>query len=295
MTAGGALDTFVQRWRASTPEDAMELAAARAVEDFAKFPPIDPVAVASQFGATVTTLPGTRDRKADLLDHGQLQVKEGRWHIRIPLQLSAERRRFSISHEIGHILLFSAVANRAELVRELRSQALYSQVERLCNLGAARILMPTDEFERKLAVFSMPTLPAIESMASVFFVSLEAAARRVTEIRGEWSVMFWELATDHPRGAAWRTAQGQQRDGGVFLPSGMSSSRLKPDIVAAAALEGSASEDVVYADLPGIIAMKDAWAWRVPRSRRELVKVEGASAVKQRERIFLFYRKSSGI
>lgn len=268
----------------------MAKATAQTTADFTSVLPIDPGALASRFGASVSIMGGGR-RSDQLGAHGELTVKDGRWHIRVPRELQKVRQRFSIAHEIGHILLFTAVAKDPRLIRELRSEVLYPTVERLCDAGAAQLLMPTTVFADAVANFGRPARAMVEDLAARFNVSLEAAARRVTEVLAEWSVMFWEMSTTHPRGAAWRTSkQQQQRPGAPFLPSGLSSSRLTPDIVEEAAASGDASAVNVVASLPGVDRMVNASAWYVPRGRQELVGVDDRWIPRQSERVFLFFQ-----
>ncbi len=287
----GALDAFCRRWGADSPELAMIAAVEHTTRGFSAYPPIEPRAVAAQFGATVAFMPGGRvQERRGATAHGHLTVREGRWHISAPLRIRHERRRFSVAHEIGHILLFDAVADAPELVRELRSRALYDRVEPLCNLAAAHILMPDGPFSKALQAAMPPSKASIETLAAKFDVSLEALARRITEVRPDWYVMFWEYSTTHPKGPAWRTAQQPKRDGVPFQPKGMSSARLSPDIVLDAATAGAALADVVFADLPSVGRMSDVRAWLVPRVSRELVDV--GDRTEQNERVFLFYRRS---
>ncbi|WES64098.1 ImmA/IrrE family metallo-endopeptidase [Microbacter sp. GSS18] len=287
-----ALEVFSDHWSASSPEAAMIAAAEHAAADFSRFPPIDPGAVAARFGASVSVAPGQRRADGSLADHGQLTVRESRWHIRVPKELSIERRRFSVAHEIGHILLFSAVADQPTLVRQLRGKATFADVERLCNLGAAHVLMPTGVVAETLRTLLPPTGKSVEALATRFRVSLEAAARRIVEVSPEWSVIFWELSTTHPRGQAWRTSGQHQRDDAPYLPPGQSSSRrLQPDVVAEAALRGEASAAKVLANLEGVVAtMRDVSAWYVPRARHELLEVADDRARHREERVFLFYK-----
>ncbi|WP_407681244.1 ImmA/IrrE family metallo-endopeptidase [Pseudarthrobacter equi] len=230
--------------------------------------------------------------KADgsLEDHGRLSVREKRWRIEVPWELSTERRRFSIAHEIGHILLFDAVAENPQLVQQLRGRELWARVERLCNIGAANLLMPAATYRAAVDPLLPPNRRTISAMAARFQVSLSAVARRIAEVQPEWSVIFWELAMTHPKGAAWRTAGLQHRGGTSFLPSGMSSSRLQPDIVSQAAVAGEASAQNVLADLPGVGIMEDAWALHIPRARNELIEIEGGKNLGQPERVLVFYR-----
>ena len=289
MTAN-ALEVFRRTWTADTPERAMEKAAEHTTADFQSFVPIDPRAVAARFGASVSYQPASRGPDNDFADHGQLTVRDGRWHVRVPLQMSNERRRFSVAHELGHILLFTAVADHPDLVKQLRSQEIFGRVERLCNLGAAHILMPTAPFTDALDALGSPSKDTVESLASRFNVSLETAARRITEVRPEWALVVWEYSTQHRKGPAWRIAKQPQRAGAVFVPDGMSSARLTPDIVTEAALRGEASADTVFADIPGIDRMEDVRAWHIVSLRKALVDVGDERP--HRERVFVFYQQS---
>lgn len=264
--------------------------------DFANYPPLDPVLVASRFGAHVEFLRDwARDDGGRLIAHGRLKVRAGHWLIQVPAQTLPERRRFSIAHEIGHILLFDAVAHSPDFVDELRSKTLGKQVEPLCNLGAAHLLMPTAPFTAAALEALPPTQRSIQVLAGRFGVSLEAVARRIAEVQADWSVMFWEHTEDHPRGPGWRTAKTQHQRGRTFLPSGLSSSRLQPDIVEESALGGHAEAPLVVADIPGVARMRDARAWPVRGARPELVSVETNPDSQQKERVFMFYRDADQV
>lgn len=227
------------------------------------------------------------------MDHGSLAVRDSAWHVRVPRELSSERRRFSIAHEIGHILLFSAVADNPAHVRELRSDALHARVERLCNTAAAQILMPTHSFTLALDELGELSRGSIDELARRFWVSREAAMRRVTEVHPDWGIMFWELSRDHPRGVAWRTSKNQNRGTAAFLPPGLSSSRLHPDVVEVAATAGEAFADEVRPDIPGMTAMYHVSAWKVEVRRNELVGLERADPTPDQGRIYVLYKTKS--
>lgn len=269
----------------------MEAAAAHAVRDFARFPPIDPVSVAERFGAVVAVRPGApNDDPRTAVHHGRLTVRNDRWFIETPVRLNAERRRFSIAHEVGHILLFDSVVQNPALIRELRSAAVWKRVERLCNIGAAHLLMPTATFRAALDTALPPTRERVEALALQFRVSLAAAARRIPEVHPDWSLIVWQYDTTHRRGAAWRTTVASQTAGQQFLPEGLSSGRLTPDVVEEAAGAGSATSRRVLADVPGVSRMEDVTAWLARGSRPELVESED---LRQRDRVFLFYRSAA--
>ncbi|KQR19142.1 hypothetical protein ASF79_15850 [Agreia sp. Leaf335] len=271
----------------------MANAAAHTTLGFAEYPPVDPATVAMRFGATVIVRPGRRGSPGSALqEHGRLSVRENRWVVEVPVETTAERRRFSIAHEIGHILLFDAAADNPDLVAQLRSPVLWKRVERLCNIGAAHLLMPTAVFTAAVMELLPPDRDNVEMLASRFWVSLPAAARRIAEVQNDWSVIFWEHSLKHPRGPAWRTASSQHQVGPAFLPKGLSSSRLRPDIVEDAAREGYSQAPIVLADLPGLERMNCARAWRVRSSRPELLSSDEGLSARQKERVFMFFKSA---
>lgn len=91
------------------------------------------------------------------------------------------RKRFTIAHEIGHIL-WSKVSNEYPI----RSRARYKDIsfgeERIADILAADLLMPLNEFQEKLIQSIRPSLYNVVSIAKLFSVSLEACLRRITEL-----------------------------------------------------------------------------------------------------------------
>ncbi len=86
------------------------------------------------------------------------------------VHLSESRRRFTIAHELGHALLEKADRNCGQSGNE---------IERLCDMVAAEILMPREVFLDKLG----PTLSIarIFQLRNIFQVSLFALALRCFE------------------------------------------------------------------------------------------------------------------
>jgi Zn-dependent peptidase ImmA (M78 family) len=86
-------------------------------------------------------------------------------------ELPDERRRFTIAHELGHVLIESTGANAPRAGRE---------VERLCDLIATELLMPSARFRERLP--EMLTLSEIWRLSREFRVSFLAAAYRCVEL-----------------------------------------------------------------------------------------------------------------
>jgi Zn-dependent peptidase ImmA (M78 family) len=56
------------------------------------------------------------------------------------------KTRFSIAHEIGHVILIKALAEEEKFLLELRNQANWKPIELLCHYAASEILVPRGDF-----------------------------------------------------------------------------------------------------------------------------------------------------
>jgi len=112
------------------------------------------------------------------------------FRILVKKQTNAERMRFTIAHEICHTFFY-------EFVPELKfaPHDRDSDEERLCDVGAAELLMPATSVRR--AARSMPVcLESLERLANQFVVSLAAMFLRLRSLRlwrcelSEWHRMM---------------------------------------------------------------------------------------------------------
>lgn len=111
-------------------------------------------------------------------------------------------RRFSLAHEIAHVILFEAALDFGIPVEDLFDPAGADAVERLCDVGAAALLAPSEYVEPILG--DTLTATAIVQLAQVLGVS-RAAAERVTLARWpELVLSTWRVAGGPPRATSWR-------------------------------------------------------------------------------------------
>ena len=90
------------------------------------------------------------------------------------------RKRFSLAHEIGHLLL----AERADGVKFRRpscSGRAVDPTERACNRLAAEMLMPKEAFLGQASALGWG-LSSVLTLGTVFETSLESTARRMVEL-----------------------------------------------------------------------------------------------------------------
>ncbi|UCF68562.1 MAG: ImmA/IrrE family metallo-endopeptidase [Acidobacteriota bacterium] len=97
---------------------------------------------------------------------------------------SAGRRRFSIAHELGHTFFDNTLATYQMRTSQNRAQHYPTdaalQLERLCDLCAAELLMPEASFREAVERTGFRA-GAIPELARSFGVSLEAAALRFVQ------------------------------------------------------------------------------------------------------------------
>jgi IrrE N-terminal-like domain len=111
-------------------------------------------------------------------DGGIFQLSGGELVIRLNADSPTTRRRFTLAHEIGHLLLGKP---------GLRSSCGRDQVlERKCDAIASELLMPSDEAMPFIGRLGKPSPEKLRVIASHFDVSLQAAAFRVHRDLGLW-------------------------------------------------------------------------------------------------------------
>ena len=109
---------------------------------------------------------------------GIFQLSAGELVIKLNAESPATRKRFTLAHEIGHLLLGKP---------GLRRSCGGNQVlERKCDAIASELLMPVDEVIPFVAGLGKPSPEKLRAMASRFDVSLQAAAFRLHRDLGLW-------------------------------------------------------------------------------------------------------------
>lgn len=98
--------------------------------------------------------------------------------------VARRRRRFRIAHELGHTLFYGEGPDG----RRTRNTPISEKEERFCDAFAAALLLP-----RSAVAKCNPTAEQIFCLADSFDVSVELAARRMTEVhRCQTALWYWE-------------------------------------------------------------------------------------------------------
>jgi len=151
-------------------------------------PPFNPITLAQQLGITVEASAAVPDARTIVDSRGA--------RIEYNPQQHRARARFSIAHEIAHTFF----PDVGDAVRHRGGDASISddwQLELLCNLGAAEMVMPVGSLPK------LENVPPIENLIEDrlrFDVSVEAYLIRVVSVTTAPTTMF--IASPHPAGMA---------------------------------------------------------------------------------------------
>jgi len=118
-------------------------------------------------------------------------LPDGRFDILVREDASPTRQRFSIAHELGHILFYRH-ASHAKAAQTQRGIRAPSEEERLCNLAAEELLMPifaTEEARRTKGV------RRVLHLARGCEVSIEAAMIRLAPLwAAPGELQLWQFS-----------------------------------------------------------------------------------------------------
>ena len=103
---------------------------------------------------------------------GELHKEKNGYRIVCSLDQPPSRQRFSVAHELAHVILERTGRN---------APRAGNSTERVCDMLAAECLMPTSVFETRLPV--TPTASDIRDLARIFDTSITATAIRCAKCR----------------------------------------------------------------------------------------------------------------
>jgi len=134
-----------------------------------------------------------------------------------------KRARFSIAHELGHLLLFTMLGS--EFLDHSESDAAsYALTERLCDFAASQILMPRPLLRAAIQERAF-TASGLRSLEDLFGVSSPALLKAVSDLLPEGAVIELRRFRRRPtESLSWRvwavTTAASSVDLGSWLPTG---------------------------------------------------------------------------
>ena len=125
---------------------------------------------------------GYKIEETRIQQHGYItETTNGEHLIRVRTDDKPVVKRFTIAHEIGHILLNMYAEKPSERTVKFRSDS-NSWEERIADRLAAELLMPVARFEAELSRHVTPSFSSLRAMVKSFGVSWISCLRRITEL-----------------------------------------------------------------------------------------------------------------
>ncbi len=136
-------------------------------------PPFDPEMLASIDGIKVEATDEEIDGEGRIFPH------RGRVKIQYRRGSMLERRRFTICHELAHTC-FPDVFERTRFHHGPVSDEAHRRFENLCDIGAAELLLPLEDFSRDLAAGA--TLRHAQALGRHYVASIDATVKRLLDL-----------------------------------------------------------------------------------------------------------------
>lgn len=122
---------------------------------------------------------------------GLVRLPSGELVIKLNSESSFVRQRFTLAHELGHLLLQTVPAFRSASSDD-------TALERTCDMIAAELLMPSEDAVAFVRSLGQPSPDKLKLIASKYVVSLRSAAIRLHSDLRLWKcfIGLWER---HPQ------------------------------------------------------------------------------------------------
>jgi hypothetical protein len=173
------------------------------------------------------------------------------------------RHRFSIAHEIGHVILMKSLSSDKEAYSSLNSSKNWKRVESLCNLAASEILMPTEFFTEDIRDDIKEG--KILELYDKYLVSYEAILQRILTMNFD-ILLFWKQRNETQD---WYVKKAYWKDD-FFVPNRITSRKhLFPDVFSFfATLEDFVEMQNVDLKFSGTIYNSDILAGLYPKRKK---------------------------
>lgn len=170
---------------------------------------------------------------------GLLRVEPDHYEIELSASESRNRQRFSLGHEIGHILVLEAVAEEPGALQGVLQTHSSRMLERLCDLAASELFLPMVDFCRKLSAGPL-TYEGVAALARFYEMSLDAVLVRVTQALPGVGVSLLRRETSYSHARPLGT-RSYGRDRGLRLPPVIGETAFRPPLMRRALVGGGRS------------------------------------------------------
>ena len=140
------------------------------------------------------------------------------------------RNRFTIAHEVIHLLLYTTVG----MPLQSYDREQYEFVERLCDVGASELLVSEDQLQQMLKDFGLGT-EGMKKLYDGFLVSYEALFLKLAEFLSA-NIIIWKSYARHDGDSREFRVYNhfpkyRYADKSTWLPTGCTAKHIFPDVL----------------------------------------------------------------
>jgi hypothetical protein len=173
---------------------------------------------------------------------GRLDIDDKGYHVIVNRRHDWRRQRFTVAHEIGHIIVFESLADAPHLLQALREPENARYLEKLCDFAAAELLMPVEDVLTNLR--KLDSEEGFRRLYDRYLCSRLAILQRIADVVPELTVSLWKEFSRHPKEAVeWRVERCFYYRRKAWVPNGMTAAKhLMPNLIREAAAHGTSSD-----------------------------------------------------
>lgn len=120
-----------------------------------------------------------------LKDDALLFIENGSYKIEFSKPKNWKRQRFTIAHEIFHVIIYELFHDIIDF-----SKVDISELERLCDKGASELLIPTKSIKADVNTSKL-TVDFLNKLSERYKVSFSAVCWKINQIYPEKSIYIW--------------------------------------------------------------------------------------------------------
>jgi hypothetical protein len=236
------MQRFAEALGADEPRDAMrEACAALRLKGGQVEPPIGLKAIRLHLRAI--------ERLEPMRARGLMTTTSTGFEIRVSDVSGWRRARFTVAHEIAHIVMLQALADDPAAFNALFDDEYLPSIEWLCNWGAQELLIPSEDLLARLLEHGF-TPDGLRALYLRYQVSWDMLLIAIAETLGA-SVTVWSYGVRPDDGDMARVVQTYGDWGrSIWLPRGLSTGSLSSDIVGRALRSGGAGAEAMLRARP---------------------------------------------
>lgn len=157
-----------------------------------------------------------------------LKLSPNGFEIEISKQKNWRRNRFTIAHELTHLIILNAIGAPVNSVDKKQ----HDEIERLCDIGASELLINEDELSKSLKEYGLSS-EGLKALYDKFMVSYDALFLKLSEYLNANILIWRNYARNESERKEYRVLRHfpkyKNANKTIWLPNGCTKKHVNPD------------------------------------------------------------------